>query len=321
MSLTELPPLSSWPSMSVDRYAGFEAATGVKVARIGGIWWQQVRPFLFRPLLPFKKYDVEAVKKGLGRIAVFQSAVEDGQSSNSHLNPVVYEKPQNYDSEKLHRMARRSLKKAFQNSITLSCAADEEEFSKLAYPVYLSFYKRTRYRFNTSRREREKFGRWAHALFQFPEVIVLCACVGQEFIAFEVACLVGNTLILKTLVTSDRALRLGAPDLLLHCYRSGARDHPQIRLIYDSMLSANSGLNNYKVMRGATVLALPAFLNIRPSVLWMIRKASPSVYEKLLGLDLPRLQAEGLDKSVAPKDFGAGGEAGLLNTAPENIKN
>src|SRR5271168_4378956 len=73
-------------SMTVDRYAAFERATEMKVVKFGDIWWHRVRPFLYRPLLPFKKYDVK-VAEGIGRIGVFQYGVEDAQSCNSYLNP------------------------------------------------------------------------------------------------------------------------------------------------------------------------------------------------------------------------------------------
>lgn len=236
--------------MSVERYAAFEQATGAKVVRIGEIWWQQSRSFLYRPLLPFKKYDLTRIREGFDRVGVFQTAVEDKQPSNSYLNPIMYERPQDYDANKFRDSARKNLNKALRNPIAVRFIVDAEQFSEMAYPVYLSFYKRTKYRFDTSRKDKAKFTGWAHAVFQFPEAVVLGAFVGQELVSFEIACLVENTLILKTLVTSDKALTLNAPDLLLHSYRTIAQHHPEIQVIYDSMLAANVGLNNYKVRRG-----------------------------------------------------------------------
>jgi hypothetical protein len=295
LSIPELSaPLPRWQAMSVERYAAFEQATHVNVVRIGEIWWQQVRPFFYRPLLPFKKYDLAKAKEGFDRIGVFQTAIADRQSSNSYLNPIVYERPQEYDARALRDSARKNLNKALRNPIAVRCIVDEEQFSELAYPVYLSFYKRTKYRFDTSRKDKAKFIRWVHSVFQFPEAIVLGAFVSQELVSFEIACLVENTLILKTLVTSDKALRLNAPDLLLHYFRAIAQDQPEIQMIYDSMLSANSGLNNYKIRRGARVAALPAFLHIHPALLWLIKKGDGTAYERLRGLNNEQLTAKGL---------------------------
>ncbi|MGH9528285.1 MAG: hypothetical protein ACRD2S_00020, partial [Terriglobales bacterium] len=280
----------------------------------------QVRPFLYRPLLPFKKFDVTGIREGFGRIGVFQAAVEDGQFSNSHLNPVLFQRPQDYEVSKLRDNVRGTLKKAFRNSVSVRRMIDEEQFSERAYPVYLSFYERTKYGFDTKRKERTKFATWAHALFQFPEAVILGALVGHEFVSFEITCLVENTLIIKTIVTSGRALELGTPDLLLHCYRTVARDQPEVRTIYDGMLSQNRGLNNYKIMRGARVTALPAFLRIPASVLWMIRKASGCAHEKLLGLNSQQLGARGFERPFTAERL-ADGAARLPSVPTPAVEN
>jgi hypothetical protein len=280
--------------MSVERYAAFEQATRVSVVRIGNLWWQESRPFFYRPLLPFKKYDSTAVRKQFNRIGIFQHAVEDGQSSNSYLNPCLFEKPRDYDVRRLHDNARRSLKKALRSPITVRRVLDEGEFSENGYPAYLSFYQRTKYGFDTGRREKSNFAQWSHSIFRFPEAVILGAFVGEELVSFEISCLVENTLILKTRVTSDKALKLNASDLLLHYFRSAAQDQVDIHRIYDSMMSENSGLNKYKMMRGATVIALPAFLHIHPGILWLIKKANCDAHERLRGLNNEQLMAEGL---------------------------
>lgn len=287
--------------MSVERYAAFEQATSVKVVQSGGIWWQQPRPFLYRPLLPYKKYDLTQVREGFDRVGVFQVAVEDKQPSNSYLNPIMYERPQEYDARRFRDSARKNLNKALRNSLAVRFIVDQEQFSEMAYPVYLSFYKRTKYGFDTSRKDKARFAEWAHAVFQFPEAVVLGAFLSQELVSFEIACLVENTLILKTLVTSDKALSLNAPDLLLHSYRTIAQDHPKIQRIYDSMLSANAGLNTYKVRRGAWIAALPAFLHIHPALLWLIKRADSAAYERLCGSNNEQLSDKGFARRMKPE--------------------
>ena len=57
-------PSISWPTMSIERYAAFEQSLGAKkILRTGDICWIQIRPFFYRPLLPFKKYDAEQLKR------------------------------------------------------------------------------------------------------------------------------------------------------------------------------------------------------------------------------------------------------------------
>jgi len=287
-------PSISWSAMSIERYATFEQSLGAKVLRIGDIWWVQIRPFFYRPLLPFKRYDTEQVKRAIGNRGVFQHAVMDGQSYDSYLNPVIFDDLQSYEPKRLCRNFRRCLKAALASGATVRRILDEQEFCEKVYPIYLSFYQRTGYRFGKSRREKAEFSKWAHVLFQFPEVVVLGAFTGPELVAVHISCLVENTLIPKALITSDRALKLEAPDLLLHCCRMSALKQPNLQQMYSGMLSKNAGMNIYKSRRGACVLALPASLHIHPLALWSIKKASPATYSRLSGLDPNALLANDL---------------------------
>ncbi len=280
--------------MIIDRYAALERATGTNVVKVGDIWWQQVRPFLYRPLLPFKKYDLKNATEGFKRIGALQHGVADGQSYDSYLNPIVFDELQNYDMKNLRYNVRKHIKKALRNDVTVSRIVDEREFSENAYPCYVSFYERTKYAFDTSRRQKDRFSRWSHALFEFPETVVLGAFAGRELVSFEISCLVEDTLVLKTLVNSAKALKLGAPDLLLHTYRISTREQPQIHAIYVGMLGQSPGINEYYFIRGARVLALPAFLHMHRALLWLVRKANKSIYGRLHGLANDELLAKSL---------------------------
>src|ERR1700690_663554 len=274
-----------WPqSMTIDRYAAFERVTEMKVVKLGDIWWHRVRPFLYRPLLPFKKYDRKNATEGFGRIGVFQYGVEDGQSYNSYLNPIIFDELQSYEMKNLRYSVRKHINKALKHDVTVSRIADEREFFEKGYPCYLSFYERTKYGFDKNRRQKDGFLRWCRALFQFPEIVIHGASAGGELLSFEISCLVEDTLILKTLVNSDKAVKVGAPDLLLHAYRTSCREQPEIQIIYDSMFGQSSGINECYLIRGARVLALPARLRIHPALLWLIKKGNNRIYERLLGL-------------------------------------
>jgi hypothetical protein len=287
-----------WQSMTIDRYAAFERETGMKVVKIGDIWWHQVRPFLYRPLLPYKKYDLRKTTRDFNRIGAFQYGVEDGQACNSHLNPIIFDELHNYDMDKLAYSARKHIKKAMKNDVTVSRIIDEREFSENAYPCFVSFYERTRYGFDRSRRTRDGFSRWARTVFQFPEAVILGAFAGQGLVSYEISCLVEDTLCLKTLVNSDKALKLGAADLLLHTHRLWSREQPEIHAIYDSVLGQRSGVNEFYLVRGARVLALPADLHMHPVLRWLIQKGNKTIYGRLLGLSLEALRANGWARSM-----------------------
>lgn len=272
-----------WPAMNIDTYAALERANGTKVIKIGEHWWVQVRPFFYRSLLPTDEYDIEHVSR-LKRLGVFQHAVRDGQASNSYLNAIVFADPGSYSLNSVRHSLRASIKRSMKNGLTVSSIIDETEFCEKAYPVYASFYKRTGYRFGESRAKEKNFHSWAHRIFQFPEVVVLGAFTGSDLVAIQISCLVEKMLVIKSLITSDLALKLGAPELLLHCSRMSAAGQSRIQQIYCGMLTQISSLNSYKSERGARVLCLPAFLHIPRLLLWTIKKTSPTTYSRLCGL-------------------------------------
>lgn len=298
------PPSISWPTMSIERYAAFEQSLGAKVLRTGDIWWIQIRPFFYRPLLPFMRYDSEQVKGLVGNRGVFQHAVMESQPHNSYLNPIIFDDLRSYDHRLLRKNVRGSLRKAMASGATVRRIIDEAEFCEKAYPTYLSFYERTKYSYAEGRRERTEFSRWAHALFQFRDSVILGVFAEGELVAFALTFLVDKTLIIKMVVTSDTALKFEASDLLLHHCRTSAVGRTDIDLISYGMLCSNTSLNRYKTRRGARVLALPSLTHINPILLWSIKKTSRKVYSKLYGLDANALRVNDLmprlsDASVA----------------------
>ena len=43
-----------WESLTVDEFAEYRREEGMKLVKLDGIWWAEVRPFFFRPLFPFR---------------------------------------------------------------------------------------------------------------------------------------------------------------------------------------------------------------------------------------------------------------------------
>jgi hypothetical protein len=273
----------SWVPMSIDRYAALESAAGLKVTKQGDVFWQQVRPFFYRPLAPYCGYDQAATARQFGKLAAFQHGVLNGQPSNSYLNFIVFDDLRNYDPGKLHRNAQRNLRAAQKNGLVAARLADEKQFVEQGYELYLSFYRRAKYEFATQRTRKEGFAQWARALFQFPDMPILGAFQGDKLLGFEMSCRIGDTVIRKTMVHSDKGLELRAPDLLLHHCRVAAREDPSITLVYDSGLSTH-GIDEYKLRRGAHVTAIPAYLHVNPILLGLIKKFGSTSYQRLGGI-------------------------------------
>lgn len=277
--------------MTEDTYAAFERATAMTVIKTGKMWWTQVRPYFYRPLLPFKKYDSKKTRHEFDRMGGYQHGVQEGEPNNSYLNPIIFDDLRNYDPESLRKGARGCLKKALNENLAVRRMTDVEEFSEQGYPAYLSFFNRTRYHFDTSRREKAGFRRWARGVLQFPEAVVLGAFRGEQLVSFEISCLVGDTLIIKTVVHSDAALKVGGPDLLLHYRRTMAASCPEIRFMFDSLLVRDQGVNEFKLSRGAKILSMPSYVHLRPAFLWLMRNVSKSTYARIAGYSADELLA------------------------------
>ena len=285
MAVLDIPAVRTanlWTEMSVERYAKFCLRSEMPVLRHEGVWWRRVRPFFYRPLLPFELHDFRAATGNA--IGWFQHAVHEGQPHNSYLNFMTFRDVHNYDIGRLSESARRYYRAAMKSDVEVRRVESEHELATKGHQVYLSFYRRTAYTTDEYCRTREGFERWSRVIFEFPEVGVFGAFEGDRMISFEVSCLVNGTLLLLTRVHSDGALALRVPDLMLHAARCGARDHPSIHRIFDSMVAARRGVNEFKMRRGATVECAPAFLHMDAAILRIIKRVRPRIHRRLIGI-------------------------------------
>ena len=274
-----------WEQMSIDQYAELQRATGANVVRLDGTWWVQVRRFFYRPLLPFEIHDTQQMKLSFGSFSAFQHAVKNEHPHNSFLNLVIFDQLQSYNLMNLPKDKRKTVRRALKQNLTVSRVTDPEEFIEKAFPVYKSFYNRTKYAYKKDRIKRENFAQWGRLLYRSPGVVVLGAFSEEKMISVDISCLVEDTLILKSSINSDMALKLRAPELLLHFCRENAAKRPDIRTIYAGIYFQKEGINKFKIERGAQVVALPAYLHINPVLLWLFKIMRKNVYERLIGIN------------------------------------
>lgn len=291
--------------MSPERYAAVESSSGVRIIKQGDVYWRRVRPFFYRPLFPFCRYDRMSVGRSFRKLAACQYGVWEGQSSNSFLNFIVYDDIRSYDAEKLHRGPAKHLSFAIEHCVKVRRVFDERNFCLQGYEVYLSFYDRTKYRFAKNRTDREGFEQWAKTLFRFPELVVLGAFSGPTLLGFGVACAVEGTVIIKSGVHSNLGLELHSSDLLLHHWRITARNDTTVAMIYDSGMTT-PGIDEFKRRRGAVVKALPAHLHANPFLLNAIRHFDKVHYDHLFGFETSGTPRFMVDKQNAGKSISAG---------------
>jgi hypothetical protein len=273
-----------WQRMSIDEYAEFNRAMGVKVREENGVWWQQQRPFFYRPLFPLLELTSRNGDGNPRCLGAVQHAVLQGEPYNSYMNFIVFEQPGSYQPTDLTKAKQRKILKGHKR-VTIRTLLDQEEFIAQGYPVYLSFYERTHYSYKSDRRNPKIFAEWARALFRFPKVVVLGAYSQNKLLQIDISCLVENTLFQLSTINSNKARELQISDLVLHIEREHAAEHGEIKRIFSGLLAQNEGLNKFKIERGACILAKPSYLHLHRGLLSLIKLVRKNLYHRLIGLD------------------------------------
>ena len=202
----------SWQKMTGENYAAFVQLTGGKVIRTGDMYWRQVRAGFYRPLLQFEEYHPDSIKAP--RPALWggvQYAVAPEARANSFLNRLAFANTQGYGLDSLQRNWKRKVRLAGKE-LVIRPIADVNEFKQKAFPVYLSFYERTRYQVGAQRRDPAHFSRWADALFSLPHVLILGGYRDAGLGGVSLSFVVGHTLIYATFFCNDESLGSYLPD-------------------------------------------------------------------------------------------------------------
>jgi len=269
--------------MNVQEFAAFERILGQKIIRANGVYWGQMRPFFFRPLLPFQELALISVRPPhRSAWGGCQYAVASGEKGNSFLNFRMFDNSGTYSSGNLDYNRRRQVKLAARQ-FTIRPVRDVEEFKQKAYPVYLSFYERTRYQFATRRNDRSFFCWWADQLFQVPKVILLGGYRKDELGGISVSLFVEDTLCYLMFFCNTESLRLYLPDLMVHTVREMAAGRTEVKQVFAGMYNGGGGLDDFYLLRGCKIVRKPAMLRLNPLANFLARLCFPKDYGKLLG--------------------------------------
>jgi hypothetical protein len=287
MSLAENDDLSRfrWQKTSVAEFAGFERNQGEQIVEVNNIYWRQVRPFFFRPLLPFREYQPEAAAPPLrSHFGGCQFAVPRGSRANSFLNVLLFRNAETYSPAALDAPDRRQIRSAAK-AFTIREITDVNEFKEKAFPIYGSFYQRTKYSYKNARLKQSEFSRWAESLFHFKKLLILGACRNERLEAISISQLVDDTVVYSTLFYSAVALRLNVSSLLLHSLRQSVASGRQAGQIFVGMYKygAARGINDFYLGRGCSLVQKPAFLRVNPLVMSLLRAFRPGDRMKLVG--------------------------------------
>ena len=273
----------NWPPMSISEYAAFKLRLEGHVLNVGGTYWSQVKPFFYRPLLPFRGINQQDTVHSFPLLnAGYQHAATKGQHFNSWIDVIWFRNLQGYAPSLLSKKKRRQLAIAKEN-IDLRLMDDLKDFQNQAYPVYLSFHQRTLYRYLSDRRDKKIFNIWAKRLFEFKKVVVLGAYYRGVLGAVSITELVDDVVIYSSFFSNDILLRHHVADLMLHTIRSSAADHEQAKIVFAGMCKGNNGLDYFYTSRGGECSSLPANLSLNPLASILIRYIFPGRYRQLMG--------------------------------------
>lgn len=272
-----------WQKTEVEQFAKFERILEQGIFAIDGIFWKRVRPLFYRPLLPFQEYQSGSVRPpSLGSLGGFQYAVPRGEKANSFLNLLMFENADTYSLDQLDYNRRRQVRQAAKQ-FTIRPITDKEEFKREAYPVYLSFYERTRYPHGSRRRDAAFFAQWTDALFQIPQAAILGGYYRDALGGVSVTLLLENTVSYAMFFCNDKSLRLGLSDLMLHTVRDTTATERCATKIFAGLYKGGKGLDDFYLLRGCRLVRKPAFLRLNPLAELVLKRFAPREYRRLRG--------------------------------------
>jgi len=288
-----------WQEMAAGEFAAFEQLLDPHIVLRNDVYWRQVRPFFYRPLLPFRELVPAAVKPPpLARLGGFQHAVPPGERANSCLNLLLFENAEAYSLEQLDYNRKRQVKQAAKQFV-IRPVADVREFKEQAYPVYLSFYERTHYQHGAQRQNRAFFFQWAEDLFQLPKVVILGGYRKGMLEGVSVSLLVEETLCYAMFFCNSESLRAGLSDLMLHTVRDAAAQSRRVKQIFSGMYKGGNGLDDFYLLRGCQVVRKPALLNVNPLAAFFLKHFLSRYYAHMRG----EIQKQGTGGNLPGKVF------------------
>ncbi len=267
-----------WKRMTIKEYAAYQQANGIKTLETDGIWWAEVKPCFYRPLLPWTVINPSCAhyppKSHIGGV---QHAVPPNTNFNSCFNLFFLDDLQNYSLNGLCSKRRYNVKKSLEH-FTTKQITDSQEFKDQAYSIYIDFYQRTHYGYKKDRQQRAYFNAWADSLFADPKLLILGACHREQLSAVNISCQVDDIIIGSTFFANTSSLSLGISDYFMHIIRETAAKSDASRIFYGWATGAR-GLDDFKIHRGCILEKLPAWYRLNP----LIHCAAKILFKNKLG--------------------------------------
>jgi len=271
--------------MSVEEYADLESRLGARLEKVNGVWWRRVRPFFYRPLIAYQAINPAVCRPPLqSLLGGYQHVVPSDCEANSTIGSLMFTEAQEYSLDSLDSDHRRQVRTALKR-FEVRNLTDRQAFKERAYPLYLSFLKRTNYRYLAGRARKTIFERWADLLFDLPAILKLGVFAGNELSAVSVSFLVEDTVIYATFFARSEAMNYHVSSLMLHTVRQSAAVRGDVRQVFVGMCKTgkNRSVDQFYLQRGCSVQHLPARLKINPFAKLLLRTFKPGLLQQLVG--------------------------------------
>lgn len=245
--------------LSPTEYAAVERGLGAKVLERHGIFWRQVRPFFFRPVLPTQEFSAPEISRPFGWPNGFQFALADGATANSQMNFLMLDGLRDYSGEQLGRRRKQLVRSASQ-LFQVRPLRNLREFQEQGFRAYRSFYNRTGYTHRADRKDEKTFHAWAEKVFSHPKVILLGGYGADGLVGVSRSYLVDGTLVYATLFCETDALKKNLGELMFHELRLLAASDPRIAEIFVRHYQNGNSLDQFYLLRGCKLVSKPARL-------------------------------------------------------------
>jgi hypothetical protein len=269
-------------SMSQSEFAVLQREFGVKVVGRNGIFWRQVRPFFYRPILPVQGFAKTEVRTPFNWPCGFQHVIAGDGRANSRMNFIMLDKLQEYSVASLGRRRQQLIKQA-SRQFEVRPMRDLREFKEQGFRAYRSFYERTGYAFKSDRKNETTFHKWAETVFRHPKVILLGGYGPDGLVAVSRSYWVDRTLVYATLFCETNSLKKNLGELMLHELRKLAAQEPQINEIFVRGYQGGNSLDQYYLLRGCKLVSKPARLEIPSMIRTGIKWFMPRTHSILCG--------------------------------------
>lgn len=251
-------------AMQAEEYAKIFRGKHERIINHNGIIWTEVRPFFWRPLFPFFKFDVGKINVPLYfYIGGFQYSLLDDKKSNSTINYYIFDNIKEYGLENLKRKQRQDIVRSIRN-LHVDVIEDPDNFIKISYPTYVSFLKRTQYGYRKDRLREEIYKNWWKNIFSSGKLLVFGTYYKDILAGVMVLAFIDDIIVLVTTFTHTDYLDLGSSELLFHEARLLASKTENARFIFAGNKTDNPGINNFKENRGAVLVKSPSYYYINP---------------------------------------------------------